>query len=79
MKNRALILRETKHINGFMQLLMKQRNTGNRWTKAEKGQLKGYLKRVSLYIPILFIFLLPLGMLFVPILAEILERRQSDR
>ena len=78
-KNRELILRETNHLNGFMDLLMKQRNTGLRWTKAEKGRLKVYLKRIALYIPVLFVFLLPFGMLFIPVLAEILDRRRLDR
>ena len=79
MKNRRLILKEIQHINGFMQLLMKQRNTGTKWTKTEKGQLRGYLKRASLYVPVLFVFLLPFGMLLLPILAEIIERRRADR
>jgi|WetSurMetagenome_2_1015567.scaffolds.fasta_scaffold875621_2 hypothetical protein len=79
LKNRELILNETRHVNGFMNLLMKQRNTGAKWTKAEKSQLRLYLKRIWLYIPVLFVFLLPFGMLFIPVLAEILERRRSDR
>jgi hypothetical protein len=79
LKNKELMLSETKQFNGFMMLLMKQRNTGVKWTKTERGQLKDYLKRVSFYIPVLFIFLLPFGMLFIPILAEILDRRKSAR
>jgi hypothetical protein len=78
-KNRDMILGETKRVNGFMTLLMKQRNTGIKWTKAERGQLRNYLKRIWLYIPILFVFLLPFGTLFIPVLAEILDRRKSDR
>jgi hypothetical protein len=78
-KNRDLILTETRHVNGFMNLFMKQRNTGVKWTKAEKNQLKNYLKRIWLYIPVLFVFLLPFGMLFVPVLAEMLDRRKSPR
>ncbi len=78
-KNKDLILNEARHMNGFMSLLMKQRNTGVRWTRAEKAQMKGYLKRLWLYIPVLFVFLLPFGMLFIPVLAEILDRRKLSR
>jgi uncharacterized Tic20 family protein len=62
-----------------MKLLMKQKNTGIKWTKAEKDQLKNHLRHLSLYIPALIIFLLPFGSLCIPVLAEILERRNNLR
>lgn len=78
-KNKELIFSETRQVNGFMKLLMKQKNTGAEWTKTEKDQLKKYLQHMALYIPVLFIFLLPLGMLLIPIMAEILDRRKASR
>jgi hypothetical protein len=50
-----------------------------KWTKEEKEQIKNHLKRLSLYIPILFIFVLPGGSLMLPFLAEILDRRKTRR
>ena len=79
LKNRALIIKEGRYLKGFMQLLMKQRNTGEKWTEEEKTQLKFNLKHLSLYVPALIIFALPLGSLLLPILTEVLDRRDKDR
>jgi len=79
LKNKELIFNEAQHIQGFLQLLFKQRNTDNQWQKEEKQQLKNHLKRLSLYVPILLIFTLPGGFLLLPILAEILDRRKKRR
>jgi len=74
-----MILEEAGQINGFMKLLMKPRNTGAGWTKQEKAQLRKHLKRLSLYVPVLIIFLAPFGSLLIPVLAEILDRRKNRR
>ena len=79
LKNRALILQESKQMKEFFQLLMKQRNTGVKWTEDEITRLKSHLKRLALYVPILIIFALPFGSFFIPILAEILDRREKSR
>ena len=78
-KNKTLILNEAQQVNGFMALLMKHRNTGTLWTKREKRQLTAHMKRLSLYVPVLIIFLLPLGSLLIPVLAEVLDRRNAIR
>jgi hypothetical protein len=78
-KNSDLILNEARHLEGFMRLLMKQRNTREKWTLPEKMQLKEHLRRLVGYIPILCIFLLPGGFLLIPLLAEILDRRKRSR
>lgn len=62
-----------------MRLLMKQRNTGVKWTREEKTQLKSNLKHLSLYVPALIIFALPFGSLLLPVLTEVLDRRDKDR
>jgi hypothetical protein len=79
LKSKELILNEAKEMQGFMDLLMKQRNTGVGWTKTEKIQLKRYLARLALYVPVLIIFLLPGGFVLIPLLAEVLDRRRHHR
>lgn len=79
LKNRAFIIKESRYVQGFMQLLMKPKNTGERWTEEEKTQLKSNLKRLSLYVPVLIIFALPFGSLLLPVLTEVLDRRDKDR
>jgi hypothetical protein len=79
LKHKELIFTEAQHMQGFLQLLFKQRNTDQKWNKEEKKQIKDQLKRLSLYLPIILIFLLPGGSLLLPILAEILDRRKARR
>ena len=79
LKNRAFILQESKHIADFVLLMMKRRNTGVKWTGEEITRLKSHLKHLSLYVPALIIFVLPFGSFLLPILAEILDRREKSR
>jgi hypothetical protein len=79
LKNRALILQESRYIKEFTQLLMKQRNTGVKWTRDEITLLSSQLRHLSLYVPALIIFVLPFGSLLLPFLAEILDRREKSR
>lgn len=78
-KNRALILWEARNIGDFMGLLQKRRNTDVPWTPEEIKQLKSHLLRMSLYVPSLMIFLLPGGYFLLPVLAEVLDRREKKR
>jgi len=78
-KNKAFILEEVLAVKGLMQLLMKQRNTDQKWTKEEKREIKNHLKSISKVIPALIIFLLPGGSLLLPVLAEVLDRRKTRR
>ncbi len=66
-------------MNDLMVLLMKRRNTGIEWTEEEITRLKVHLKHLSLYVPVLIIFILPFGSLLLPILAEVLDRRKQIR
>jgi len=79
MKSKALLLHEAEKINGFMRLIMKHRNTPDRWTKEEKRLLRAHVKHLSYYIPALMIFALPFGSLLLPFLAEVLDRRNNRR
>lgn len=79
LKNRDLIFQEAQQMQGFLVLLFKQRNTDLNWTQEEKKQLKKHLQRLSAYVPVFLIFILPGGSLLLPILAEILDRRKRRR
>ena len=78
-KNRELIYREAEFIGGFMHRLMKQENTGSKWTREEKKHLVRDIRHLSYYVPALVIFLLPGGSFLLPLLAEILDRRKNPR
>lgn len=78
-KNKALILRESRGMHNFMILLMKQRNTGNNWTEEDIREIKSHLMHLALYVPVLIIFLLPFGSLLLPVLAELIDRREGMR
>jgi hypothetical protein len=78
-KNKALILSESRGMQNFMKLLMKQRNTGNNWSPEDIAMIKSHLLRLALYVPVLIIFLLPFGSFLLPVLAEIIDRREGMR
>jgi hypothetical protein len=78
-KNKSLILHEVQRMQNFMELLMKHRNTGIKWSKDDIRKIKSHLKHLSLYVPVLFIFMLPFGSILLPVLAEIIDRRQQAR
>ena len=79
LKNREFILTEVLAVRGLMYLLMKNRNTDEKWTGEEKTEMKNHLRNISKVIPIIIVFLLPGGSLFLPFLAEVLDRRKKRR
>jgi hypothetical protein len=76
---RKAILSQARPIAGLMPLLMKVRNTGVRWTPDELRQIRAHLKALAKLVPILMVFVLPGGLLLLPILAEVLDRRSGRR
>jgi hypothetical protein len=66
-------------IQGLMQLLMKPRNTGLSWTPEEVGRVRSHLKALMRLVPAVVVFLLPGGLFLLPVLAEVLDRRQGPR
>ena len=78
-KNKEFILKEVLAVKGLMYLLMKNRNTGEKWTREEKTDIKNHLRNISKMIPIIIIFLLPGGSLYLPFLAAVLDRRKKRR
>jgi hypothetical protein len=77
--NKEAILMQVLAIKGLMQLLMKTRNTDEKWTGEEKKEIKRHLKNIAKIIPAVIIFTLPGGSLLLPILAEALDRRKTRR
>jgi hypothetical protein len=78
-KHRELIMNEAREMDGFMELLLKQRNSEAKWTPVERSRLRRYLWRLAAYVPALCIFLLPGGLLLIPVLAEVMDRRRTAR
>ncbi|MBM4349993.1 MAG: hypothetical protein FJ106_08935 [Deltaproteobacteria bacterium] len=70
---------EVLAIKGLMQLLMKPRNTDEKWTRAEKKEIKRHLKSIAKIVPTVVIFFLPGGSFLLPILVEVLDRRKTRR
>jgi hypothetical protein len=58
---------------------MKQKNTGNDWTTEDIKEIKKHLIHLALYVPVLIVFLLPFGFFLLPVLAEIMDRREGIR
>lgn len=77
--NKQAILMEVLSITGLMQLLMKIRNTDERWTREERKEIKIHLRNIAKIIPTVAIFFLPGGSLLLPVLAEALDRRKTRR
>jgi hypothetical protein len=77
--NKEVILMEVLSIRGLMQLLMKTRNTDEKWTREEKKEVKRHLKNIAKILPAIAIFSLPGGSFLLPILTEVLDRRKTRR
>jgi hypothetical protein len=77
--NKEAILMEVLAIRGLMQLLMKTRNTDEKWTREEKIEIKRHLRNIVKIIPAVALFSLPGGSFLLPILAEALDRRKTRR
>ncbi len=77
--NKEAILTQVLSIRGLMQILMKTRNTDEKWTKEEKKEIKMHLRNIAKIVPAVAIFSLPGGSLILPILAEALDRRKTRR
>jgi hypothetical protein len=81
--HKELILKEILEIKGLMQMLMKYRNTGQKYTKSEKLEIVMHLKNIFIClrkgIPGLIIFSLPTIGFLLPFIAELLDRRKVRR
>lgn len=77
--NKEAILLEVLSIKGLMQLLMKIRNTDEKWSREEKEEIKMHLRNIAKIVPTVAIFSLPGGAFLLPLLAEALDRRKVRR
>lgn len=77
--HKEAILMEVLAIKGLMQLLMKTRNTDEKWTRAERKEIRRHLKNIAKIIPAVAIFFLLGGAFPLPMLAEVLDRRRIRR
>jgi len=78
-KNKEFILSQVLAVKDLMRLLMKNRNTGEKWTREEIHEIRAHLRHIAMLVPALIIFLLPGGSLLLPLLAEVLDRRKKIR
>jgi len=78
-KQREFILTNVLEVQDLMRLLMKPRNSGLPWSRDEVGRIRAHLKTLARLIPALVVFLLPGGLVLLPVLSEVLDRRQGPR
>jgi hypothetical protein len=78
-RNKEIILSQVLAVKGLMRLIMKNRNTGEKWTRDEVREIRAHLRHIALLVPALIIFMLPGGSLLLPLLAEVLDRRKKIR
>ncbi len=77
--NKQAILMEVLSIKGLMQLLMKIRNTDEKWTGEERKEIRMHLRNIAKIVPTIALFTLPGASFVLPILAEALDRRKTRR
>ncbi|MDQ7839041.1 MAG: hypothetical protein RDU59_11200 [Thermodesulfobacteriota bacterium] len=77
LRYRDEILNEVLQAQNLMGILMK--GTHARWTEEDLAAMKKHFARLAKRIPALSILLLPGGLLLLPILAEVLDRRKRKR
>lgn len=76
-RERRYLLSEVAQVRGLMPLLMKRRNRLT-WTQADRAELRGHLKRLSMISPYLMCFVMPGGLALLPALAWWLDRRRQQ-
>jgi len=77
-RERAHMLKEMSQMRGLLRLLMKQRN-GYRWTDDERQQIREHLRSLAKMSPYVALFLMPGGLLLLPIMTWWLDRRRQKR
>jgi hypothetical protein len=73
---RETIREEIHSVKDLMTLLMK--GAKEKWSKGELQEIKSHFAHLSKRVPVLIVFLLPGGMVFLPLLIEVLERRKKS-
>jgi hypothetical protein len=78
-KQREFILINVLEVQDLMRLIMKPRNSGQPWSRDEVGRIRAHIKTLVRLIPAFVVFLLPGGLVLLPVLSEVLDRRQGPR
>lgn len=73
---RETIREEIHSVKDLMALMMK--GTREKWSKGELQAIRAHLAHLSKRVPVLIVFLLPGGLVLLPILVEVLERRKKS-
>ena len=73
------MIRETRIMHNFLPLLVKPVNTRTKWTKNEISQLKSQMKHLALFVSVIIMFVLPFGILLLPLYTEVLDKRGKRR
>jgi len=68
------MLQEARIMHKFMLLLVKLGNTRTKWTIDEISQLKSHMKHLALCVTVIIMFVLPFGLLLLPLYIELLDR-----
>lgn len=76
LRERERIVEHHAEISGLLPLLMKQRN-GQRWETEERHDLHWQLRRFAHVSPYLAILLVPGSIMFLPLIAWLLDRRNG--
>ncbi len=77
-RQREMVLAEAVEVKDLMRILMKERNH-QKWEDEDIAAIKAHLIHLAKAIPVLAIVLAPGGLILLPILAEILDRRTKRR
>ncbi len=72
---KQMTLDEVAQVQGFMRLLMKERN-GAPWSEVDKAAILSHLRHFGRSLPYLALFTLPGATIFLPGLAWFLDRRK---
>ena len=73
------MLQEARIMYNFMLLLIKLGRTRSKWTIDEISQLKSYMKHLALCVTVIIMFVLPFGLLLLPLYIELLDRREKSK
>jgi hypothetical protein len=73
------MIQETRIMHNFWLLLVKPVSTRTRWTLDEICQFKSHMKHLVLCVTVIVVFILPFGLLLLPLYIEFLDRRRDKR
>jgi hypothetical protein len=73
---RRSVFARLSRLEGFVRVLMKPRN-GQPWSPQDRLLLRAEMRAAARWVPAFLVFLLPGGMLLLPVYAWALDRRRG--